>query len=97
VLKPSRAISHVNVELKINVSDISSVSIATLMMESAEISETLVSNSTLTRLIAREEFSTLIRSESFKYLISDIRFYSYRIRKIYGNNDDGDYNNNVRF
>jgi hypothetical protein len=75
VLKSSRAINHVNVELKTNVSEISSVSIATLMMETAEISETLISNSTLTWLIAPEEFSTVISSESFKYLISDIRFY----------------------
>jgi hypothetical protein len=39
VLKSSRAISRVNVELKTNVSDISS-----LMMETEEISETLVSS-----------------------------------------------------
>jgi hypothetical protein len=49
VLKPSRAISRVTVELKTNVSDISSVSIirvdimiSTLMMETEEISEMLV-------------------------------------------------------
>jgi hypothetical protein len=47
VLKVSRAISHVNVELKTNVSEISS----TLMMDTEEISETLVFSSTLTQLI----------------------------------------------
>jgi hypothetical protein len=38
----------------------------TLTMETGEIAETLVSNSTLTRLVAREGFSIDIRSESFK-------------------------------
>jgi hypothetical protein len=35
-------------------------------METEEISETLHFNSTLTRLIAREDFSAFIRRESFK-------------------------------
>jgi hypothetical protein len=85
VLKSSLAISHVNVELKTNVSEISSVFIirvdvgsdhmplylSTLLMETNKISETLVFNSTLTWLIARENYSTFICHESFK---SYIRF-----------------------
>jgi hypothetical protein len=62
VLISSRAISRVNVELKTNVSDIFSNS------SDGGISETLVFNLTLTRLISRD-FSIFIRSESFKYCL----------------------------
>jgi hypothetical protein len=55
LIKYSRPISHVNVELKENVSEVSVV-----VMETEETSETLVFNSTLTRLIARKEFSTSV-------------------------------------
>jgi hypothetical protein len=44
----------------------------TLMMETEEISEALVFSSTLTRLIARENFTALIRRESFKSYISGL-------------------------
>jgi hypothetical protein len=42
---------------------------STLMMETEKIRETLVSNSTLTWLIALEDFSICIRRESFKSYI----------------------------
>jgi hypothetical protein len=62
VLKSLRTISRENSEVKTNVSDISSASI--IRIESTltlmkEISETLVFNSTLTRLMARDDFSTV--------------------------------------
>jgi hypothetical protein len=46
---------------------------STLMIETEEIPETFVFNSTLTRLIAGEDFSTFIRGESFKSYIT--KFY----------------------
>jgi hypothetical protein len=66
VIKSSRTISRVNLESKTKVSETSSVSISvrndqnplTLMMETKLVSETLVFDSTLTRLIAREDFIT---------------------------------------
>jgi hypothetical protein len=69
VLKSSRAISRVDVELKTNLSEIF-VFIIILMMEADEIPETLVFNSTSTRLIARDGFSTYIRRENFKSYIT---------------------------
>jgi hypothetical protein len=54
-IKPYWAISRLNVELKTNVSETSSVF---LMMETELVFETLVFDSTLTRLIAREDFIT---------------------------------------
>jgi hypothetical protein len=48
--------------VKTNVSEID----VTLMMATENISETLVLNSTLTRLTTRDDFSTFIRRESFK-------------------------------
>jgi hypothetical protein len=47
----------------------------------------------LTWLIAREDICIFIRSKSFKYLISDIRFYSAKPDTLI-ENDDGDYNKN---
>jgi hypothetical protein len=46
------------------------------MIETEEIPQTLVSNSTLTRLNAPEDFSTFIRLEIFKSYIFLTRFYS---------------------
>jgi hypothetical protein len=50
----------------INISHIWSFATSNLMMETEEMSETLVFSSTLSRLIAREDFSSFIRRESFK-------------------------------
>jgi hypothetical protein len=58
-------ISRVSVELKTEVPQIF-ISESTLMMQTEELSETLVFKSALTRLIAQEDFSTLILRESFK-------------------------------
>jgi hypothetical protein len=68
-----RATRYINIELKSDVSEISSVSIikgrystSTLMMEADVIFETLVFISTSTRQIFREDFSICILHESFK-------------------------------
>jgi hypothetical protein len=61
-IKPSLAVSRVSFESKTNVSETCSVSIIRAM--------TLVFDSTLTRLIAREGFITFKRRESFKSYIS---------------------------
>jgi hypothetical protein len=71
MLKSTQAISHVRVEFKTNFSELSIIRIdviltLTLLMKTEEISETLVLNSTLTWLIAREYFSTFIHYESLK-------------------------------
>jgi hypothetical protein len=69
VIKSSRAISRVNVELKTNVSETSSVSIIRVRDTDRDRDpdpddghraslRNLVFNSTLTRLIAREDFIT---------------------------------------
>jgi hypothetical protein len=78
----ARAISRVDVELKTNVSEIS-VSIirtdghhydeasttSTLKMETGKVCETLVFNSTLTRLIAREDISTSLQGYTHTSLV----------------------------
>jgi hypothetical protein len=53
------------------ISDAWSFTTSTLMLET-EISETLVFNSTLTRLIAREYFSTFISRESFNLTFNSV-------------------------
>jgi hypothetical protein len=50
----------------INISDIRSSTTLTLMIENEEIFEMLVFSSTLTQLIAQENFSAFIQHESFK-------------------------------
>jgi hypothetical protein len=48
--------------------------VSTLMMETEEISETLVLSSTLTRLMARENVSAFIRLDDLNTLILRILF-----------------------
>jgi hypothetical protein len=71
VLKTSLAISRVNVELKINVSEISSVLIIRVDPDHGDRDDLWNVGfwSTLTRLIVGEDFSKFIRRESFKSYI----------------------------
>jgi hypothetical protein len=76
VLKSSGAISCVNVELRYLCLHHQGRYVATLRRE--ETSGTLGFNTTLTLLMAREDFSTFVRRESFKSYIKDIKQKRYK-------------------
>jgi hypothetical protein len=78
VLKSTQGISRVNTEFK---PDVSEFSVSTLMMETKEISETLLLNSTLKQLVAREYFTKFIRRESFNFYINLYFIFSFEIYK----------------